>query len=197
MALKLVTGPSAVVTLAELKKHVRAEDFTDDDDYLQTLAEVATGWIDAGEDGWLGRAIGTQTWDYVLDAFPTGTAPFGGGIKLPFPPLQSVTSVTYVSPDTGLDVTLTDGTDYEVDLYSTPGWVMPGEDGWPTPMETINAVKVRFVAGYTTVPRTIRHAIKLMVGHLYKNRESTTAERPGILPMGAEALLLPHRFWHS
>lgn len=36
-------------------------------------------------------------------------------------------------------------------------------------------------------------AVKLIVGHLYRNREDTTAENLKALPMGAQALLFPWR----
>ncbi|WP_426315679.1 head-tail connector protein [Methylobacterium fujisawaense] len=64
-------------------------------------------------------------------------------------------------------------------------------------------VKVRWRAGYptvdgrSTVPAPIRHAILLMVGHLYGSRDAvtTTAAQPAQLPLGVEALLAPYRIW--
>lgn len=186
MALKLVTPPAAVVSLPEAKKQVRAGYHNDDDAELESFVAVATAWID-GKDGWLGRAIGTQTWDYVLDAFPDG------GIRLPLPPLQSVTGVYYVD-ENGIEQTL--ATDqYEVDLYGDPGWVMPGDAGWPTALDTINAVRIRFVAGYTTVPPQIKHAIRLLVAGYYENRESVAEKAPQEIPLGVSDLLLPLRNW--
>ncbi|KOX49882.1 hypothetical protein ADL19_19675 [Streptomyces purpurogeneiscleroticus] len=71
----------------------------------------------------------------------------------------------------------------------------PGADGRTT--------VVRYRAGYaadgerSTVPAPIRHAILLMVGHLYSNRDAvtTTAAQPAQLPFGVEALLAPYRIW--
>ncbi|GJD58144.1 head-tail connector protein [Methylobacterium dankookense] len=66
-------------------------------------------------------------------------------------------------------------------------------------------VTVRYRAGYpstgtgadrkTTVPAPIRHAILLMVGHLYSNREAVSAlpAKPEELPFGVSALLSPLR----
>ncbi len=62
---------------------------------------------------------------------------------------------------------------------------------------------VRWRAGYptvdgrSTVPAPIRHAILLMVGHLYGSRDAvtTTAAQPAQLPLGVEALLAPYRIW--
>ena len=189
MALKLITAPLPIVTTAEIKKHVRAEYFTDDDAYLEACIAAATDHVD-GKDGWLGRALGTQTWDLVLDEFPSE------GIRIPLPPMQSVTYLRYVSPDTGLEVTLTENTDYLVDVYSEPGWIMPGANGWPAIMDTINAVRVRFVAGYEAVPPAIKQAVMLLAAHYYENRESVVLDvKPTVLPQAVDALLYPRRNW--
>lgn len=198
MALKLITPAAAIVSLQEAKRHCRAADFDDDDAYLTSLVDVATSWID-GKDGWLGRSIGTQTWDYVLDRFPCASRKStskNDGIRIPLPPLQSITSVFYVDPDTETEATL--ATDqYEVDTFSEPGWVMPGTDGWPSTLDTINAVRIRFVAGYATAPTPIKHAILLLVGNWYENRESVLIDqqRPNDLPFAVDALLMPYRSW--
>lgn len=138
----------------------------------------------------MGRAIGTQTWDLVLDGFPDE------GIRIPLPPLQSVTYLRYVSPDTGLETTLTVDTDYLVDTYSEPGWVMPGADGWPATMDTINAVRIRFIAGYVATPPAIKQAVMLLAAHYYENRESVVLDaKPTVLPQAVDALLYPRRNW--
>lgn len=189
MALKLITPPLPFVTTAEIKKHVRAEYFQDDDAYLDECVAAAIDHID-GKDGWMGRAFAAQTWDLVLDKFPVD------GIRIPLPPLQSITYVRYVSPVTGLEVTLTDGTDYTVDTYSEPGWIVPGASGWPTPMDTVNAVRVRFIAGYSEVPVAVKRAVKLLAAHYYENRESVVLDaRPTVLPQAVDALLYPRRNW--
>ncbi|KQP34298.1 hypothetical protein ASF27_01685 [Methylobacterium sp. Leaf102] len=59
-------------------------------------------------------------------------------------------------------------------------------------------ITVRYRAGYAggAVPAPIRHAILLMVGHLYENRMAVTAAtHMGAMPMGVDALLSPYRVW--
>ncbi|KQP36691.1 head-tail connector protein [Methylobacterium sp. Leaf100] len=61
-----------------------------------------------------------------------------------------------------------------------------------------DGVTVRYRAGYvdSAVPAPIRHAILLMVGHLYENRMAVTAATSmGAMPMGVDALLSPYRVW--
>ena len=90
---------------------------------------------------------------------------------LPFPPLQSVVSVKY---DDGAGVEQILGiTEYEVDTVSQPGWVVPVTTGWPTAVwDSINSVRIRFVAGYdpgtdspidlaANVPQSLKAAILL------------------------------------
>jgi uncharacterized phiE125 gp8 family phage protein len=61
----------------------------------------------------------------------------------------------------------------------------------------LNAVAVRFVAGYgaaaTAVPENLRHAMKLLIGHWFLHRESVTPETMTELPHAVEALLEPFR----
>lgn len=205
MALKLVT-PSATkpISLAEAKAHCRV-DHSDDDATITFLIQVATEYLDAAA-GWLGVALISQTWDLVVDAFPAPSAPPccapvtpsgspSAAIELPWPPLQSVTSVKYVDVD-GVQQTMP-ALDYMVDTVSKPGWVIP-VTAWPSTKAVANAVEIRFVAGFgaasTDVPATIRSAILLLVGHWYENREAVLAQYEGSatalpLPFAVDALL--------
>ncbi|WP_420604458.1 head-tail connector protein [Methylobacterium sp.] len=100
---------------------------------------------------------------------------------------------------------------------AVPACLWPGDRRLPFPplVETVSevpasdglTVAVRFRAGYGFSgdgderrwigPAAIRHAILLMVGHLYGNRDAvtTSAAKPEQLPLGVDALLLPFRVW--
>ena len=177
MAIRLITPPAvAPITLALAKQHLRV-DHTDDDALIQFYIDGATRRID-GENGWLGRALVTQTWELVLDRFPVNE------IKIPLPPLQSVLSVKY-DDTAGSEQTLPT-TEYSVDDASEPAWILPPTiSGWPAVFEGINSVRIRFTAGYppTTdspvdltgnIPMVIKNALMLHVGTLYRDRESYT-----------------------
>ena len=114
------------------------------------------------------RAFVTQTWELVLDGFPSG------GIVVPLPPLQSVASIKYID-DNGDQQTLNPLL-YAVDTDSEPGLVVPAYgETWPSTRDEVNAVRVRFVAGYGSkdnVPEAIKTWIKMRVGTLFVN--STT-----------------------
>lgn len=180
MGLKLITPPdSAPVTLEEVKAQLNI-DYNDEDTMLEAMIIAATDSLDGPNGDLCGRALKPQTWDLTLDAFPGDIYSYPlalatNNIRIPLPPLIEVESVNYVDSDTELEVELAVG-EYEVDLIGTPyGWVAPGSAGWPTPMTTLNAVRVRFVAGYpdtdspiaTTVPTPIRQAIIMIVMDMY------------------------------
>lgn len=190
MSLLLITGPAIEpVTLAEAKTHARVIG-TDDDTYITSLILAAR----ERAEGFLRRALITQTWELYLDAFPAVPS-----IAFPKPPLQSVVSFKYIDTN-GVTQTLTETTHYVVDKLSEPGWVvLPAGISWPTPKETVNAVILRFTAGYgaaALVPETFKLAIKHMVLHWYEHREPyADAKNNSPVPAAAELLLWPKRFY--
>ena len=73
-------------------------------------------------------------------------------------------------------------------------------EGWPAITAATNAVKIRYLAGYDidsdggeALPKMIRAAVLLVVGHLYANREASTEVALTHIPLGVESLLRPHR----
>ncbi len=183
--LKIATAPaSEPVLLAEAKAQCRVDGSTDDT-LITGLIKVAR--LDA--EGFLNRAIITQTWDLYLDAWPGKTF-----IEIPLPPLQSVTSIKYTDKN-GVEATMAAG-DYIVDTVSEPGRVyLKWDKSWPSvDLQVVNGIVVRFVAGYglaASVPETIKQAILLQIGHYYENREDVLVSNFQQQPLigGAEALL--------
>jgi len=187
MNLKLITAPAVEpVDLTLAKAHCRVTNSAEDT-LLTHYIEAARLTVD-GRAGVLGRALITQTWELVLDCFPSEF------IRLPLPPLQSVTSIKYLDPD-GVEQTL-DSARYLVDNASQPGGVVVDADGWPATDDTANAVRIRFVAGYgataASVPAPIRSAILLTVGDLYENRQGQQKDALNGNP-AVDSLLWPYR----
>lgn len=171
MAIRLITPPAAEpITLVEAKEHLRVDHSTDD----ALIAAMITASRTFCEQ-WTARAFVTQTWELVIDDFPSAE------IMLPLPPLQSVTSVKYDDAG-GVEQTL-GTTEYDVDTVNQPGWVVPSTSGWPTSVWTgINSVRIRYVAGYdpsadsppdlaANVPGSLKAAMFLYLGQLYDQRE--------------------------
>lgn len=169
MTLKLITAPSVEpVTRAEAKLQCRIDaDLTADDTRMDQLIAAAR----RAAEHKLQRAIITQTWERLWDAFPSGN----GGIELGMPTVQSITSVSYYDTS-GVLQTLSSSA-YSHDADTDMGlWVLPAiNTTWPDTLDTANAVRVRFVSGYgataASVPEDIRTWILLYVEHAYR-RES-------------------------
>ena len=165
----LVTAPVAEpVSVIEAKAHLRVTDGAEDA-LISALITAARQSIE-GRFGSLQRALMTQTWDWFLDGFPCGSAP----MEVPLPPLQSVTSITYTD-DAGAAQTW-DASKYSVNTKSLIGLIAPAYgESYPSTRTIMNAVTVRFVAGFgagSDVPMPIKQAMLLQIGHMYENRET-------------------------
>jgi len=108
------------------------------------------------------RAFITQTWDDKRDGFPCED----NFLELPLAPLISLTSVTYVDP-AGVTQTLSASlytVDAPVGPKARPGRVVLAYGQvWPSTRDVVNAVVVRFVAGYgaaAAVPSLIKTCLK-------------------------------------
>lgn len=190
MSLKLITAPTQEpITLGETKDHLRV-DSADDDALISVLITAARQHID-GRDGWLGRALMTQTWDYALYSFPTTDC-----LELPLAPVQSITSITYTDTD-GASQTFASG-NYALgaDLDWSPRVNLGYDKSWPSTRSIPDAVTVRFVAGYASaadVPAPIKAAMLMIVGHLYEHRESVVDKQLSEVPRSVDSLLMPYR----
>jgi uncharacterized phiE125 gp8 family phage protein len=171
---KLITGPTSPVSLEEAKVYLRIDDEGSspgiEDDLISGIIAAAVSYLD-GPSGILRHSVLPTTWEIALDEFPESE------IRLPLPLLQSVTSVKYTDADGDEQTVAVEN--YESDTYSTEGWIVPVSGySWPSPMETINAVRVRWVAGLATCPPEVKAAAYLMIGHLYGHRGDGDADIP-------------------
>lgn len=157
-----VAPASEPVTTAELKTHLRV-DGSDEDTDIELLGVAARELVETDTE----RALMPQTLILRLDAFPDY-------IELRRCPLRTVTSIQYY--DSAGTLTTLAADQYRTDLSSEPGRIAPAWGvAWPTTRPMSNAVIVTFTAGYddeSEVPAAAKHAIKLLVGHWYRNREA-------------------------
>ncbi len=126
------------VHLDEVKLHRRI-DSTAEDSLLTRLIAAATARVEI----YIGSQLVTATWQLTLDAFPAI-------IYIPYPPLQSVSSIAYVDED-GATQTLAETTDYVVDTSDFLGRIAPAyNEAWPSTRSEHDAVTITYVAGYAT-----------------------------------------------
>lgn len=193
MNLKIFT-PTAVepVSLADIVAHLRI-DSSDEDALLLSMIEAARDYCESYQN----RAYITQTWELALESFPSVSE-----ISLPRPPLQSAPIAPTVKYYDTADVETTMATaDYMVDTYAEPGRiVLKYGKTWPSTMlRPANGVIIKYVAGYGAtaafVPERIIQAIKLLVGHMFENRESTNIKELKEVPFAVHSLLGLDRIW--
>jgi uncharacterized phiE125 gp8 family phage protein len=173
MTLKLITAASTYpVTLSDAKLHCKV-DAADEDTLITSLITVASELAEQ----YTGAALMTQTWELSLDAFPDA-------LELTRIPVQSVTSVKYY--DTSGVLQTLSNTLYTVDLSddNNSAYIVPAYNTtWPDTRAQINAVVVRYVAGYTTVPEPIKQWMKIAIATMYKFREGTAIERATMMDL--------------
>ncbi len=172
------------ITLVEAKTHLRLDIDTDDAD-VSAMIVAARNQAEA----LTGLALYTQTLDLYLDGFPDE-------IVVPRPPLQSVTSIVY--RDTAGNQQTLAADQYQVDVATRPGRIRPAYGcAWPSTRGTMNDVVVQYVAGFgvaAAIPADVKHALKLLVGAFYENREDfITGTIVTPIPLAAGLLLAPYR----
>ena len=189
MSAVIVTAPDIEpVTLAEVKSQRNITNL-DHDAELTRLISAARQYVE----NYIGRALVTQTWDLFLDEFTRK-------IEIPYPKLQSITTVKYTDTD-GTQQTLSD-TLYTVNTNTEPGYIVPAyNEDWPDIRVVPEAVEIRFICGYgdaiTDVPEDLRHAIMLLIGTWNENTEDVQPFNMNSIPFGVRALIDPYRMFRA
>lgn len=182
-----ISSAPAVEPVTAEDMHSHAVITIDDDDtelgwYIETARQVVE--VETN------RQLITATWKMYLDSFP-GVL---GCIRVPYPPLQSITSITYY--DAAGDLQTLSSDDYQVDTDAEPGRIIP-EPGevWPTTEHgRLQAVTITYKAGFgdaaTDVPQSLKQAIMMLTAHYYEHREALTEVQIRELPLPGSARLL-------
>ncbi len=164
------------IGLSQAKAHLRVDG--DENDAL-ILALIASAREIAEEI--TGRALIVQTWIQKLDAWPDKK------VELSRPPVQSITSIEYL--DTAGDLQTMDPADYEVSIGMWKTRVVPSGGTWPAASQSLDAIRITYVAGYgsvgSAVPAPIIQAMLLMIGQMYDGAcsagEASSMAAPALL----------------
>jgi hypothetical protein len=194
LTLNLVTAPSVEpVTYAEAKAYLRLEHDADQA-LITSLITTARRLIENQK----GRSFVRTTWEQYLDGFPYGGGYFKRAerynygnpnwlpntnaqpISVPRSPLLSVRSIQYLSASTTWQTL--DPSQYRV-VAGSPGQILPVYGSlWPFPLPQDASVRVSFDAGFgddaSSVPETVKTAIKQYVVALYENRGEDSVPIP-------------------
>lgn len=198
---ELTTAPAAgFIPLEDMKKQMYV-DHTGDDAYINDLILVVTNIVQEQSQIW----FAPQTWTLFLDSFPNKINPlssednhssrnFTNVIQLLRSPAVAITAINYT--DTAGAPIVLNASQYTLDNKSKPARLVPsfGND-WPDTQEILNAVDIEFTVGYTDLadmqakrPELI-HAVKLIVGLFYENREDAIDVKLEKIPTSAMDLI--------
>lgn len=168
MAYKVATPPVLEpFTTAYIKTWLKIpQSITTEDTLLDDMVKEAR----EHEEKFTGKALLTQTIEEYFDFFPCGNV-----IELTLSPIQSVTSISYIS---GGSYVVWSSSNYSTDLVSEPcRIVLKSGAGWPTADDqTPNKIKVIYVAGATAatgIPKTNMSAMKQRIAARYEQREDS------------------------
>lgn len=153
------------VDLETVKTHLRI-DGTEEDYLLDAYIQAARHHVETVTR----YQLVTATYRLDLPAFPAV-------LRLPRPPLQSVTSVGYTDSAGAAQVLA--GTAYRVATSVIPAYLEP-VTAWPSITEGPGAVQVTYVAGFGTpqqVPRPYLWLLLLLVADMYEHREAAIEAR--------------------
>lgn len=174
MGLSQITPPSLEpVTLDDAKVHLRLSPTLatgpGEDGEIERLIRTARTWCESST----GRQLITATWKLTLPAFQY-TRPNAPRILLPRPPLQTVTSITYL--DSNGTRQLLDPSIYVAHADCLPGYIrLAYNQTWPTFRPEEGSIEIIYRAGYgdgpDNVPDCARSAMLVMVAHLWEFRE--------------------------
>lgn len=183
-----------LISLEDARLHLRLDAIGSPPSHPDdSLVEALITAVREDAENYMGIAVAQQTYSAAYDSFDDQT------LELGLWPVTGIVSVVYKDQD-GIDQTLS-SSEYILDNYEKPARLVPTET-WPATASAPNSVIVTFSAGHTDgdspnpypLPKAIRAAMLLMLGHLYDNREAVTYGSQVItLPLGAIHLMTPYR----
>lgn len=175
---------------------------TNEDTWLEELIADALAIVAR----WLGYAPASAGAEATLastvyTAFRFDT--YGGStVRLPFAPITAVNSV-YDDPDRAFGAsTQLASTDYEVTPVTLDGIDLLPAGDWGQWSSGSKHGRITCTAGYSTLPRTLKHAVCLLVAHNYalpdrlgqqsvNSGGATLSWRPEDIPAAIQQLLQP------
>jgi len=172
-----------IITVADLKAHMRVT-HTHEDTLISALRSAAISWVEEH----CNIKLGSYTARGYLPGFYNSYIPIG-----PVTAISEVKYQTTADKDYDSDLTTLAAGNWYTDEISQPARIAFRD--YPSVYEyALTPVVVTFTAGYSTMPAPVLQAIRLLVSHLYENRQEEVAGTiTARLKFGLEALLNPFR----
>lgn len=160
--------------------------YPDDAPVIGSLIPVAREMVEA----FTGRALAPASFRLVAATWPKSEI-----FALERTPVTAITSVKYWPADDSAQVTMTAGTDYRAITTVTPALCQIIAD-LPALADRPDAIEIVFAAGAdaASTPAALRHAVLLVVSHLYEQRAPVNVGNiTSELPLSLRHLLESHR----
>lgn len=183
-----VAPTTTAITLNDAKSHLNVSS-TADDALITSQIKAATQLLENK----CSRCFVTQTRVLKADTFFDSRYSYCNRLYPVRSPLKSVTSIAYLD-ENGASTTLP-SSDYVVSTGDQPGFVAPSYNAtWPDVYAQPNSVTITYVAGHSTVssgvPENVKQAVRMVVGHWYRNREAVlTGTISKEIEIGVDSLL--------
>lgn len=174
------------LTPTQLAAWLRIADYDTESDILQICIDTAVDTIQR-ETCYI---LNKQTYKFTIDNFPyhilNRNYPYdykNGAIRFPYNPVFSVTSFKYYDND-NVQQTYTS---YVLDVNSLPARIAPprGEVFPFADYYGLSPIEIVYVAGFASgsIPVIAQHAVRVLAGHIYENREATTEKVLNTVPL--------------
>lgn len=189
-SVRLTQQTQALVSLADLKKHLVVE-HDEDDGLIGALGAAAYQHLTGIDTPWQRVWIRERWRDFWPD--------FSRRPLLRLAPVIGLYRVTYINA-AGAEMMIKPEACRILREAAGVRVVFAGDYALPSDVaDRPDAVRIDYEAGYGDesgdVPAPVSHAVKLLVGHWYRNREEVVVSQatPKELPMGVAALMAPFR----
>ena len=162
------------ITLEEAKKHLEIQHAADDD-MIQSMLDAAIDYVETESGKNLSEKLVRQE-----------AGAFGRQVRLFRGPIQSIERVEYDPVGGGAPLEFTGHRFLNGRLLTAAGHRFP----------PASAVRVSYIAGFKPgeMPPALGHAVKLLLGHFYANREAVNVGNiVSEFPHGVASILRSHR----
>lgn len=114
----------------------------------------------------------SQTWDLVLSSEEVKER-----IEFLKYPVKGITSISYYDSDNTSQSLTSSNEDYISFINGRPATIDFIVDETPTTYDRVDAMTIRFLAGYSTIPYDIYNAIAAYVYYYYENRNNPVKQK--------------------
>lgn len=171
-----------VVDTAEMREYLRFDDGSYEEQTLANILEAAEDFVEKN----CGKQLLTATYDWKIPCF------YAYRIHWPKPPLNSITSVTYVDTSGTSQTLSTSLYDVITGTEHAAGYVKQAyNETWPTTRGDDLDVTIRGVCGFgdkDAVPETFRHQIRLLAKHWFEHRSAVECGQMSRAELAYDAL---------